>query len=97
MSQYRLPVAVVLTASGLFSAGLLLATKPSEGKVKLPDFIADGTSQDPFDVTKPEDVVDGEPVNGANFWARVSDVFDQCLFTAKEINKWHRCVCARFF
>ena len=74
MSQYQLPVAVALAASGLFSAGLLLVTKPAEGKVKLPDYIADGTSQDPFDVTKPEDIVDGEPVNEANFWARVSDV-----------------------
>jgi hypothetical protein len=72
MSQLQLPFAATLASSGLVSVGVLLITKPSEGKVKLPDFIADSTSQDPFDVTKPEDIVDGEPVNEANFWARVS-------------------------
>lgn len=72
MSQYQLPAAVFLAASGLFSAGLLLLSKPTtDGKVQLPDYISDSTSKDPFDVAKPEDIVDGNPVNEANFWARV--------------------------
>ncbi|KAI0806225.1 multidrug resistance-associated ABC transporter [Irpex lacteus] len=72
MSQYQLPAAVFLAASGLFSAGLSLLSKPTtDGKVQLPDYISDSTSKDPFDVAKPEDIVDGNPVNEANFWARM--------------------------
>ncbi|KAI0338006.1 ATP-binding cassette transporter [Trametopsis cervina] len=71
MSQYQLPVVVALTATGLFSGGLLLVTKPTEGKVKLLDVVPDASSKDPFDVTRPEDVIDGEPVDEVNFWARM--------------------------
>ena len=94
MSQFQFPVAVVLAASGLFSAGLLLVTRPAEGKVKLPEYIADGTSKDPFDVTKPEDIIEGEPVNEAKFWARVGTTyqFSYDLGTHKQ----YRCACVRY-
>ncbi len=72
MPQYQLLVSVVLVATALCSASLLFLARPSpEGKIKLPEFIQDGALQDPFDVTKPEDVIDGEPIDEADFWARV--------------------------
>ena len=51
---------------------MLAFSKPTEGKVQLPQFVRDEAFQDPFDVTKPEDIVDGEPVGEDAFWARVS-------------------------
>ncbi|KAI0683866.1 ATP-binding cassette transporter [Cytidiella melzeri] len=71
MPQLQLPFAVVLAVSGLLSAGWLAISRPTEGKVQLPEFLAEGASRDPFDVTKPEDIVDGEPVNPVSFWARM--------------------------
>lgn len=71
MPQYQLPIAVALGACAVFSAGLLALAKPADGKVELPEIVRDATSQDPFDVTKPEDVVDGEPVEEERFWSRV--------------------------
>ncbi|TFY65276.1 hypothetical protein EVJ58_g2068 [Rhodofomes roseus] len=52
MPQYQLEVAIVL----------------AEGKVHLPSEVEEELERDPFDVTKPEDFVDGTPVNGEEFW-----------------------------
>ena len=72
MPQYQLPVAVALGACALISAGLFVLAKPvDDGKVQLPEILRDSTSADPFDVTKPEDIIDGEPVDEKRFWARV--------------------------
>ena len=71
MPQYQLPVAVSLGACALFSAGLFILAKPVDNKVKLPEIVRDATSRDPFDVTKPEDIVDGEPLDEEKFWSRV--------------------------
>ena len=72
MPQFQFEVAVVLAATSLLSAIWLALSKPEEGKVKLPQF-ADGVAplHDPFDVTKVEDIVDGEPIDEAGFWAKV--------------------------
>jgi hypothetical protein len=76
MSQYQLPVAVALGACALFSAGLFALAKPvDDGKVRLPEITRDSTLPDPFDVTKPEDVIDGEPVDEVQFWSRVSSEY----------------------
>ena len=80
MPQYQLPVAAALGACALFSAALLILSKPvNDGKVKLPEILQDSTSQDPFNVTKPEDIIEGEPVDEAKFWSRVrSNVVATC-------------------
>ncbi len=66
MAQFQLPVAAVLVVCSVCSAGLLFI--PLESKIQL---TADNVSHDPFDVTKPEDIIDGEPVDEASFWRRV--------------------------
>lgn len=81
MSQFQLPVAVTLGAFALFSAALFAFSKPVEGRVVLPEIVRDATSHDPFDVTKPEDVIDGEPVDEDKFWSRVCS---QCSETRTE-------------
>ena len=43
----------------------------------------EGLLRDPFDVTEPEDLVDGQPVDEERFWNRVRSlphtVFNPCL------------------
>lgn len=71
MPQFQLPVAIALAVAAALSALLLIAVKPDEGRVKLPQTFQDDFLRDPFDVAKPEDLVDGEPVDEVRFWARV--------------------------
>lgn len=73
MQLYQLPVSIALLALAVFSALLLIVTRSKEGKIKLPEEDDDeGTSvHDPFDITTPEDLVDGEPVGALRFWKRV--------------------------
>ncbi len=70
MPRSQFQVAIALVACEVLSALLLVVVKPDEGKIKLP-VVQDDPLEDPFDVTKPEDVVDGEPVDEVKFWARV--------------------------
>ncbi|KAI0792249.1 multidrug resistance-associated ABC transporter [Abortiporus biennis] len=75
MPLYQLQVSIALTVGALGSlAGFLLLTQPTEGKVKLPTFVQGEEGQplnDPFDVTTAEDVIDGEPIDEAKFWAKM--------------------------
>lgn len=74
MPLYQLHVAIALIISAGCSFLIHLTTGPTEGKIKLPTFIQDGEEQlenDPFDVAKPEDIIDGEPLNENAFWAKV--------------------------
>ena len=73
MPLFQLEVAAALVASALLSASLLVFSKPEEGKIQLPQVAQDGsdTLDDPFNVTKPEDIVDGEPVQEDEFWSDV--------------------------
>ncbi|KAH9932951.1 ATP-binding cassette transporter [Fomitopsis serialis] len=65
MPQYQLEVAVVLAVSAACSLTVFLLSQLKEGKIHLD---AEEEEQDPFDVTKPEDLVDGTPVYGDEFW-----------------------------
>lgn len=71
MPELQFQVAVVLVACWVLSALLLIVVTYDESKVRLPQSVQDNSLQDPFDVTKPEDIVDGEPVDEVRFWARV--------------------------
>ncbi|KAH9932956.1 multidrug resistance-associated ABC transporter [Fomitopsis serialis] len=66
MPQYQLEVAVVLAVSAACSLTVFLLSQPREGKIHLS--VEEESEQDPFDVTKPEDLVDGTPVYGDEFW-----------------------------
>ena len=73
MPLFQVQVAIALVACEVFSALLLIAVKPDEGKVKLPQVVQDDSLQDPFDVTKPEDIIDGTPLNEEAFWQQVCE------------------------
>ena len=77
MLALQLPFDIVLCCSALVSAAVFAYdARPKEGKVQLPTY-DDGELEyidDPFDVTKPEDTIDGYPIREHEFWARVSSV-----------------------
>jgi hypothetical protein len=73
MPFYQLPVAVALATSALLSLAVRGLSASRRGKIALP-VTSDGPLQpqhDPFDVTSPEDVIDGEPVDETSFWLKV--------------------------
>lgn len=75
MPKYQLPIVIVLAVCAAFSALFLWIRRSNEGKIKLPVY-ADGEGDgiyehDPFEVTTPADVKDGEPIDEASFWAQV--------------------------
>ncbi|EPQ52340.1 multidrug resistance-associated ABC transporter [Gloeophyllum trabeum ATCC 11539] len=75
MLRFQLQVAVALAIAAVGSVGFLAfyGVGNKEGQIKLPvysDEQEDGTP-DPFNVTKPEDAIDGYPVNEQEFWHRM--------------------------
>lgn len=71
MPQYQLEVAIALVVSATCSLSVYLLLRPTEGKIYLPYEVEEEVERDPFDVTKPEDFVDGTPVNAEAFWQTV--------------------------
>ncbi|KAG6812192.1 hypothetical protein H0H92_003997 [Tricholoma furcatifolium] len=77
MPRFQLEVCVLLAAAALSSAGLFYLNRPREGKVQLPTqgtlepLQGERVGHDPFDVTTPEDVVDGYPIDGDAFWSKM--------------------------
>jgi len=76
MPQYQLEVAVLLAASVVCSVVIFYPTRPRDGQIKLSvehdDGYEHGTQPDPFDVSTPEDIIDGYPIDGDAFWVKVS-------------------------
>ena len=70
MLDYQLTASIILAVSAAISATVNLATSKPEGRVKL-DGPEGEQEYDPFDVTTPEDVAPGEPIDGPQFWSRV--------------------------
>lgn len=70
MPDYQLPASVALAAVAAISALFNLANSKQEGNIKLKG--PEGEQEhDPFDVTTPEDVAPGEPIDGPQFWSWV--------------------------
>ncbi|KAJ7126233.1 P-loop containing nucleoside triphosphate hydrolase protein [Mycena epipterygia] len=87
MPLYQLEIASALAISAFCSSIFLYLNRPKEGKIQLPihsesDIVDD--DEDPFDVTKPEDVIDGYPIEGDAFWVKIKrrKVFLCVLMTA---------------
>jgi len=70
MPDYQLPASITLAVAAAISATVNLATSRQEGNLKL-EGPEDEQEYDPFNVTTPEDVSPGEPVDGPQFWSRV--------------------------
>ncbi|KAF8879657.1 ATP-binding cassette transporter [Gymnopilus junonius] len=76
MPRFQLQTAAVLVSSAAASFIFLLLTRSEEGKIQLPSHVnvnEDGeyAEHDPFDVTRPEDVIDGYPIEEEAFWRRM--------------------------
>lgn len=70
MPDYRLPASIALAAAAAISATVNLVAARQDGKIKLQG--PEGEQEyDPFNVTTPEDVAPGEPIDGPRFWSRV--------------------------
>ena len=70
MPDYQLPASALVAVAAAISAIVTLATPKPEGNIKL--YGPEGEQEhDPFDVTTPEDVAQGEPIDGPRFWSRV--------------------------
>ncbi|GLB42389.1 putative atp-binding cassette transporter [Lyophyllum shimeji] len=78
MPRFQLEVGIALATAALVSAGVFYLNRPREGKIQLPthagyeEFEDEAHhGHDPFDVTKAEDVIDGFPIDGDAFWAKM--------------------------
>lgn len=70
MPDHQLPASIALAVAATISASVNFATAKQEGKIKL-DGPEGEQEYDPFNVTTPEDVAPGEPIDGPQFWSRV--------------------------
>ncbi|KAG6829812.1 hypothetical protein H0H87_010041 [Tephrocybe sp. NHM501043] len=90
MPRFQFEVWITLTTVAFGSGTIFFLSRPKEGKIQLPihgttEELAEETSaHDPFDVTKPEDVVDGYPIDGDEFWSKMKwrKTFLMLLLTA---------------
>jgi hypothetical protein len=73
MPLNQLPVAVILASSALLSLAVRGLSASKWGEVALPITLNDPLEprRDPFDVTSPEDIIDGEPIDETSFWLNV--------------------------
>lgn len=78
MPQFQLEVAIILAVSAACSLVIFYLTREKGGQIKLPihgplqgDAEYDETKPDPFNVTQPEDLIDGDPIDANKFWAKV--------------------------
>jgi hypothetical protein len=76
MPPFQLPVAVTLASSALLSLAVRALSASKWRKIALPITLNDPLEprRDPFDVTSPEDIIDGEPINETSFWLNVRSV-----------------------
>lgn len=79
MPRFEFEISIALVVCVAASCIILWFTREKEGKVALPTNIGDEPvgdgfigGGDPFDVTRPEDIVDGLPIDEDEFWRRVS-------------------------
>jgi hypothetical protein len=73
MPPFQLPVAVALATGAILSLAVRGLSASKRGKIALP-VTSDAPLEpqhDPFDVTSPEDITDGEPVDETSFWLNV--------------------------
>ena len=74
MPVLQLSFDIVLCTTGIVSAFVCVVdAREKDRQVQLPTYELDGEENldDPFDVTKPEDIIDGYPIREDKFWARV--------------------------
>ena len=71
MLRFQLPISIALAASVVTSLITFHLTRTKEGKIQLPKTTNEQNERDIFDVIRPEDVTDGNPIDEESFWTRV--------------------------
>ncbi|KAJ7185377.1 multidrug resistance-associated ABC transporter [Mycena filopes] len=72
MPLYQLEIACSLAITAVCSSLFLYLNRSVEGKIHLPLHSDESEpGDDAFDVTRPEDVLDGYPIDGDRFWATI--------------------------
>lgn len=74
MPLFQLPIAVTLASCALLSLVVRCLSASKWGKIALSVTLSDPLEppqRDPFDVTSPEDIIDGEPIDETSFWLNV--------------------------
>jgi hypothetical protein len=78
MIRFELEIAITLAVGAVGSLFVFYLTREKEGKLRLPINVDESEDflhgHDPFDVTTPEDVIDGYPIDPDAFWTSVSCV-----------------------
>ncbi|KAJ7896009.1 multidrug resistance-associated ABC transporter [Mycena olivaceomarginata] len=72
MPVYQLEIAIALAVAAASSLTFFALNLLHKANIQLPvNDEPNGHAYDPFDVTKPEDLVDGYPIKAAEFWGRM--------------------------
>ena len=71
MPRFQLPIAIALATSAVASLITLYFTRSKDGKIQLPAMANEQSERDIFDVLRPEDLIDGYPIDEERFWTRV--------------------------
>ena len=71
MPRFQLPIAIALVTSVVTSLITFYFTRSKDGKIQLPATVNEQSERDVFDVLRPEDLMDGYPVDEESFWTRV--------------------------
>lgn len=79
MARFQLEIALTLIIFSAASFLLLVLRRQKEGKIQLPSHVTEDEQSlpDPFDVTTPEDYIEGYPIEPVIFWrkARICKLF----------------------
>lgn len=71
MPRFQLPIAIALATIAVASLITLYFTRSKDGKIQLPAMANEQSERDIFDVLRPEDLIDGYPIDEERFWTRV--------------------------
>ena len=91
-------VAIAFATSACSSSVVFYFTREQEGKIHLPTHESEDAvhGNDPFEVTTPEDIIDGYPIYEDAFWASVRLVTWSSCDTARSYRFVNRCDSEKF-
>lgn len=93
-------VAIALATSACSSSVVFYFTREQEGKIHLPTHVDESEDavhgNDPFEVTTPEDIIDGYPIYEDAFWTSVRLVTWSSCDTARSYRFVNRCDSEKF-
>lgn len=100
MPPYQLLLAEALVGAAAISGLALFFAHSQQRKIRLPTtqdtgLVDDVNQDDPFNVTKPEDFIDGEPIDEDAFWFKVSIIM-VIGRVSRRVLSWFRCATGNY-